>query len=553
MKRDSGILQQTFFHPDLFCYLHPIHFLRGRRSTLEIDRRLFLRPLAFLACLFLVPSCIPAAFAQKQTKDQIRIAGVQASLPERISYERVAQLLDGIFEDAAGIQVNALALSATVANSSSLDAVQQSVQAGVSANVLDALQNRANADLFKASTSAQVSLLNQQTALQPLLFDSTESASKTQAVLDSLKAQINPAAQDTDIAKAATDNLQAQATLKGTIRRHLQRVHFHSGKLLAVDPHCSYHHPQHQQTLAASSFSPNAPALTGGAAATNTATLPPTQQMDAQLRLLWDRLMRLLSTIGQPDSVSGQTLQLLRFYPSITYIDKKTTTLRLEYKLSCVGGTPTVLDVYPRTSPVNILSEKFKDNGFSLAAAFGFGFANASGAYNREHLKLTNSMSQASYVTGFGAQSDTFGWLLGKTYGDDTIATGEREFYALVAIPPTCNNTFDVHVNHVVWQGQNGNAFTRLDVPTKTQTASFLMTSSAVPNATAITMAYAPNDGSAAVPVSVTLNAPLDPQARVLVDGQVPLRARDGFARATPTVANITASASLKSSRKASP
>src|SRR5579864_5729370 len=73
----------------------------------------------------------------KAQQAQMRKDGVQLALPEMISYQRVAQLLDGMFEDAAGIQVKPLTLDATAANSSNLDAIQQSFQIGASYNYLD--------------------------------------------------------------------------------------------------------------------------------------------------------------------------------------------------------------------------------------------------------------------------------------------------------------------------------------------------------------------------------------------------------------------------------
>jgi hypothetical protein len=108
-----------------------------------------------------------------------------------------------------------------------------------------------------------------------------------------------------------------------------------------------------------------------------------------------------------------------------------------------------MIDVYPRTSPVNIPAERHKDTGFSLAAIFGFAAANASEAYNREHPQLTNAMSQPSYVTKFGAGLSTFGWLLGKTPGDDAISTGEKEFYALVSILKSCGDSAPVHCERI--------------------------------------------------------------------------------------------------------
>ena len=61
--------------------------------------------------LFLV---VTTCFAEN--KKQRREAGVFPAAPERISFERVAPLLDGLYEDVAAIQLTPLQLTAINAN-----------------------------------------------------------------------------------------------------------------------------------------------------------------------------------------------------------------------------------------------------------------------------------------------------------------------------------------------------------------------------------------------------------------------------------------------------
>ena len=112
-----------------------------------------------------------------------RKCGVIAPMPEVISFDRVAPLLAAIFEDVASMQVKALSLSATDANATSLDALQESVQIAASYNSLDGLVNSKNADLLKSNAAVQQSMLTQYTtglAQYQSSFDQVAAAGSSQ-------------------------------------------------------------------------------------------------------------------------------------------------------------------------------------------------------------------------------------------------------------------------------------------------------------------------------------------------------------------------------------
>jgi hypothetical protein len=116
-----------------------------------------------------------------------------------------------MFEDAVGIQIKALMLDAGAANATSLNAIQQSFQAGVSFNSLNLLQNRTKSDLFTAKSDLRPLCLDNGPPLQPQYFSATGKASATQSALDALKVDGNRATQ-AQIDEAAKTNSDGQAT-----------------------------------------------------------------------------------------------------------------------------------------------------------------------------------------------------------------------------------------------------------------------------------------------------------------------------------------------------
>jgi hypothetical protein len=506
--------------------------------------------------------CLPCN-SLGQNASTRRREGVQATAPVVISFNRVAPLLDGLFEDVTAIQFSPLQLSSVGANAATLDAFQRSFQGAFSANTIDALQNQVNSQYFQSEATYQTSMFSQLSALTQQL--ATANASVAQETTAQAQAATAAAAapSDTSLAAQATaataaltsaqsdqTSLQAQVTA-------LQRVVSTPptlGTVTTTTPSSTTNAAGGAQNsltrflgAGTTSAAPSLPTLSSTPGSGNgSASLPPTQQMDTQIGLLWDRMMRVASTFSEPDSEKDVQYELLRFYPSVTYSDKRTEAIRLTYEASCEaapdgssqnsgGHHPTIIDLYPRRSPVNILGEKVRDSSFSVAGFLGFGAANTSASYNQEHLKMTSAMSQSSYITGFGSGLSQFGWLLGKVLGDDTVAVGQRELYALVAVPREGCGTLKVQAVDIAWIKKDGAYLDRLENPNSGPPLEYK--TFANETAAAITsLSYAQAQPGSLVPISLTLNQPVDPEMRIIVNGSVLLHTLDNFARGTAIV-----------------
>lgn len=457
-------------------------------------------------------------------------------------YERAYPFFDGLFQDVSAIQVNQLLLDPNSANAYSVDALQSSFQLSAQYNMLSGIQNTAAAQYYTAAASLQTQLLNQQTQLAQQL-----ATAEQQLVTDqkTVAQSANPtAAQNAAVTQDnnAINSITAQLTaIKG---------------MQASLP----------STAGFAQTAPNAPtpptSLAGQSQfqlpASNTPNYPATKKMDNQVNLLWDRLTRLLKVSSLPDNISDWNLYFLDFNPAVIRTDKGATLLETRYQLKCTcnhdqGSTvmPIVVDLYPKEAAVNIASEKWKDRGFGLSAIFSFFSFGASAAYNREHLQASQAMAQSSYVSGYGVGMSDFGWQFGRTIGEDAIRIGEKPTAALIAVPATCTN-WSVSPAAVTWRDKHGeDTGTQTSTKEDLQNASLSWTTPAKDAAsesgkalkgrriTELRFAIVQYDPSAPTPTIATLSlataVPLDPQMTVNVDGYQIRRARDNFARATPS------------------
>lgn len=543
-----------------------IRFRNAIDPILALYRELTVRRALRLVLSGISLLCLSPALCGQNASTR-RIEGVQATAPVVISFNRIAPLLDGLFEDVTAIQLSPLQLSATGANAATLDAFQRSFQGAFSANTLDALQNQVNSQLFQTQASFQTSMLGQLTTFTQQLADANNSLSQATAAQTAAAAAAAASPDDTNLANASkaastvlTNAQAAQTSIQAEVTALQKAIASPPtiGTVSSTTPSGTTNAAGGAQSTltrflgtTGASANPALPTFPSTPSSTNgTASLPPTQQMDTQIGLLWDRVMRVASTFGEPDSEKNVRYELLRFYPSVTYSDKKTEAIKLTYKASCEnapGGAelslgnngPRIIDLYPRRSPVNILGEKVKDNSFSLAGFLGFGAANASASYNQEHLKMTSAMSQSSYVTGFGAGMSEFGWLLGKVLGDDTIAAGQREMYALIAIPIAGCSTLKVQAIDVAWLKANGTYLNQVKNPSDGPPLEFGNESiEQVASISSITYAQSPL--GSLVPISIELDQPVDPEMRIVVNGGVMVHSLDNFARGTATASGST-------------
>jgi hypothetical protein len=453
-------------------------------------------------------------------------------------YERAYTLFDGLFQDVSAIQVNQLLLDPNSANAYSVDALQSSFQLSAQYNMLSGIQNTAAAQYYTAAASLQTQLLNQQTQLAQQLATAQQQLIKDQ---NAVSQAANPtAAQNATVTQDnnTINSITAQLTAIKGMQASLPSS------------------PGFAQTA------PNAPtpptSLAGQSQfqipASNTPNYPATKKMDNQVNLLWDRLTRLLKVSSLPDNISNWNLYFVDFNPAVVRTDKSATLLEMRYVLKCSQGStvmPMVVDLYPKEAAVNIASEKWKDRSFGLSAIFSFFSFGASAAYNREHLQASQAMAQSSYVSGYGVGMSDFGWQFGRTIGEDAIRIGEKPTAALIAVPGDCTN-WSVSPTAVQWLDKRGDdTRTQTSTGRNLQNASLSWITPATDVAsrfgkalkgrriTELRFAIVQYDPSATTPTIATLSLAaavrLDPQITVNVDGYQIKRARDNFARATPS------------------
>jgi hypothetical protein len=362
-------------------------------------------------------------------------AEVEIGAPRILEYSRVYPLLDGLFQDVAATQLASLTLNPNAPNGSALDALQQVFQFQLQYSATAGIQNNLAAQQSAtASTYAsfQNALLQQQSQLVASQFTAQQQVGAAQQAMDSLT---SPTADQTAAAKQrlqlANDNLTS-------ITAQLTGVQNALGKSLTAGPTFNAVTPT-PPTNPPALPSPPSPALPPGPSGFSP-NFPATKQMDNQITLLWERLARLVETLNQGNN-PDEKLYLVEFDSNIMPHDRKHQLLNIRYPLGgCTGEKqPYVLDMYPRNAAVNVLNEKYKETRFGLGALISFFSFGLNASYNRNHLQISQALSQSSYITGYGVGQSTVGWLYGISLGDDSIAAGVRSVYALIAVPSRCN------------------------------------------------------------------------------------------------------------------
>ena len=490
---------------------------------------------ALILPIFVALSCagsIDRLNAQRQRPK--RVDGITAGQPQVVPPERIQPVMDALLQDGAAIQFAPLLVDETAANGTSVDAIRQNLQISASFNQMDAAQNNANLRILHANADQQTGLITSLTSLQAAQ-STLQNDLATKIAAQAAQKKAKASADDQAVAdQAVTD---AQANLK-TVTDQITAT---SGLIKSGVTTPSF-----------TSTTPGKDALGVTPAATNTLSnfnpaQPPTfnaksiasRQVDDRLNALTDRALRLISLQGVTNYVANMQVRYLEVTPSIRYADKRTATIGIRYRASCAtNAQPVVLDVLPRRAAINIQSEKYKDNGFSLAGFFGFSAASASAAYNRQHLQLTTALAQSAYESGFGAGTQEFGWVLGRALGEETVATGQRDFFVKMAIPTTCTG-FSAMPIDVVFSNKDGKILETATLPQLKSAPITLEDATKLPKLTEL--AYDPvsiaanSNTSVPVYVAMTFDSEVDPQSILTVNGKVLKRARDNFTRATST------------------
>lgn len=481
--------------------------------------------------------------------------------PQPIPYSQAFPLLDGLFQDVAAIQISALDLNANSSNVNRLDALMQQFQASFQYSQTLGLLNSGAAQQSAANAASgafQTQLINQQSQLITSLLAAQQQLLQAQRALDALPATATDArAAATQTRDLANDNVTSITQQLTSVKNYL---------LTAAPANPTYNAPSPSPvTFPSPSVAPVLPlAQTPSNDKAFTPSFPASKQMENQVSLLWERLANLVNTLVQTNNPANT--YLVKFNTSILFgkAKRKRQLLTTQYALECVpdpsdGDRPAsnndeqrdnkiqVLDLFPRKAAVNIAEEKYKDSKTGLAALLSFFSIGGNVSYNREHLQITQALGQSAYITGYGIQTSSFGWVFGPTLGEDAPAPGDRTTFALVSFPQNCGSP-KIKLVNVAWD-KSPYVVNAQKPALRDLNAWFPRTTEGKPRCKDCDtgVAYTPAEydpanlaGSAndKVTIDITLNADLDREETVSVNGNILSRARDKFGRATVRSSN---------------
>jgi hypothetical protein len=453
-------------------------------------------------------------------------------------YDRVYPLLDGLLQDAASTQVNQLILDPNKANSSQLDALIQSFQVQAGYNQLSGVQNSVAAQMAQANVAYQSTLTQQQQIILQQSISAQQALTKalqdqTAANASQIPSQVTAANTEVQSAQAVVTGLAAQSALvKG------------SGTPYAPSPATG------SIANTPSAFTSGVPAtVLGTGTSTSGPSFPATKQLDNQMDLLWSRLARVVGAMARPDSIDRDSRMYMIEFDTATFPAKsrKGRLLDTRYQLSC----GQVVDLFPRVAAVNVANTKYRDNADAFGVLLSFFSFAVNASYNREHLKMSQTLGQSSYITGYGVDQGVFGWKFGIPLGDNFVSSDTKRTFALVVMPAACAAP-TLTLQEAIWEKPDGSKHQPVVPPTDfanvnnqlkpaDEAAVAAAAAAAPPDVKNISFnraIYDPTKYTPASPVlvslSVTLRQPIDQEATVYANGILLKRARDTFGRAIP-------------------
>ena len=356
---------------------------------------------------------------------------VTVGCPKVWRSERVLTVLDGLLRDVDSITVKALEVDANATNATEIESLITELQVNAKFDQAAAvnsalnlqkiqLQRGAEVENFQSQQQANQILIQRRTILEKELLD------LQQKEADAVKA---------DPKNPALDNIHAQ---QGVAKQQITDIDAALAKPAIAD-----------QTVAGTSATapPDAKPITPLATlpadfakslqdSLKAPSLPATMRMDNVIELLHERLSRELAVMY--DDVSRQSgkydVYLVQFdigvLPGVNASDRN-----LQVKVAFKENV-TAYELYPSASSYNIMHTMDKTSRLGISGAaqtlFGFGL---SAAFNREHDQMHSGLSQSLYVSGFGAGSQSFGWLIGSAPFENVIAPGTRTVHALIMVP----------------------------------------------------------------------------------------------------------------------
>jgi hypothetical protein len=400
---------------------------------------------------------------------------ITVGTPRIWRYNRVYPLLDGLLRDFEAMQVNSMAgdkaLDPLANNNSSITMLQQMTRAGVTydqpiglANSWAVQDRQAKIDDLSAQRSEYEASLKSWNANHDQLIGlrnqlSTQQNAAKAKLYDDKRLVIDPA--DSDRGKKELSSVDADQKIVDSIQNDINANATDLTKLGDA--------PKRPDALAASGLTSAQAASTLKAPdsipisstlgqlpddvksalksqITKAVVIPPSLAMQKQSGLLYERLALMLGVTGDDVSRdSNKQIYLLGFdislYPSPSQKDR---IARVAYNIFGTDDKKAACTVYatkllPDMSALNIADYNFSSTGFNLSAVFklfnGFG---GSADYQRLKEQLHSGVSQAAYVSGFGAGQSTFGWYFGTAPFERRVSPGSRTVYAFVLADANC-------------------------------------------------------------------------------------------------------------------
>jgi len=369
------------------------------------------------------------------------------------TYQRLYPLLKSLY-------INFLTATANTnpngINATQTDAITQSFQVQAGYNQLAQQQNNAASQMLSQNLTYQSQVLQQiatATSAEPAAIQKLNDAK--------LKLAKDSSASKPDTDTIAKDN-QAIADAQNTVDTLTAQLTALNGQAKAPVYSPSYvSAPTVTTPTAPTAISASTASQSGG----NGPSFPATKILQNDVQFYWTKLLTTVGLLVKPDSAKADDqIFMLQFDTGIFPVKRKHELLDLSYELVCKDGGdshPTVLDLFPRMAAINVTDNKYRDTQFNLGAILswlGFGL---DASYNREHLHMSQVLSQAAYITGYGVGQSEFGWKFGISLGDDALSSDTRTTFALVSVPSGC--TPEVHSKDSNWVNSDAKIALRHD------------------------------------------------------------------------------------------
>lgn len=166
-------------------------------------------------------------------------------------------------------------------------------------------------------------------------------------------------------------------------------------------------------------------------------TFPASIRMDNVIELLHQRMAREFAVMYDDLSRLSEQYDLYLVEFDIGVIPHHGAQDRQALvRLSFTNHTVLAYELYPGGSAYNVMRGQDKTNRVGISGAaqtlFGLGVA---ASFKHERNELHSSLSQSMFVSGFGAGSHDFGWLLGPAPYENFVSPGTRIVHAMVLVP----------------------------------------------------------------------------------------------------------------------